>query len=181
MTRLLFLIILYPFLGYSSPNDDLNEFFEKHSGNKSLTKINVSGKMFSLFQEFDNEDQDMQKLSAAISKLEGLHILAADSLASNEANSLYADAMKLVTKNRFDELATIRHKNENVQFMIKENTSGVIQDLLVLVKGDHKFFFLNLFGEINLSELPELSRMKMKGMEYLNDMHDAKKQKKDNK
>ena len=139
--------------------------FEKYADNEELTKVNISQKMFSLFTNLEPEDPETKELANAISKLKGVKILASDSI--TDGRKYYREATQNIKKSKFEELMSVRDGDKDMVFMIKEN-GGVIDELLMLVGGDHQFVAMDLFGEIDLKQISKLSKgMNMKGMEYL--------------
>jgi UTP-glucose-1-phosphate uridylyltransferase len=146
-------------------NDVITKLFDQYYDNPNFTKVSVSSKMFDLFTEIDPEDEDEKQILDAISKLKGLKILAADSVA--DGKQLFNDAVKKISAQNYEELLTVKDAREDVQFMIKEK-DGIIDELVLVVGGKKKFVVLSLFGEIELKNISKLSKsMKITGMEYL--------------
>lgn len=128
--------------------------------------------MFSLFTELEPNDPNEKELAEAISKLKGLKVLAADSITNGK--KYFVEAAGAI-KGSYEELMSVKNASEDVQFMIRE-TGGKISELLMLVGGNDKFFIMSLYGEIDLKQISKLSgAMKIKGMEYLNQMDDKGK------
>lgn len=140
--------------------------FDKYADNEELTKVNISQKMFSLFTNLEPDDPETKELANAISKLKGVKILASSDSTIN-GMKYYREATKNIQKSRFEELMSVRDGDKDMVFLIKEN-GGIINELLMLVGGEHQFVAMDLFGEIDLKQISKLSKgMNMKGMEYL--------------
>ena len=152
----------------------ISSLFDKYADNEELTKVNISQKMFSLFTNLEPDDPETKELANAISKLKGVKILASDSIA--DGRKYYQEASKNIRKSQFEELMSVRDGDKDMVFMIKEE-GGIINELLMLVGGDHQFVAMDLFGEIDLKQISKLSKgMNMKGMEYLENIdQDPKK------
>ena len=152
----------------------ISSLFDKYADNEELTKVNISQKMFSLFTNLEPDDPETKELANAISKLKGVKILASDSIANGR--KYYQEASKNIRKSQFEELMSVRDGDKDMVFMIKES-GGIINELLMLVGGDHQFVAMDLFGEIDLKQISKLSKgMNMKGMEYLENIdQDPKK------
>ena len=152
----------------------ISSLFDKYADNEELTKVNISQKMFSLFTNLEPDDPETKELANAISKLKGVKILASDSIANGR--KYYQEASKNIRKSQFEELMSVRDGDKDMVFMIKEE-GGIINELLMLVGGDHQFVAMDLFGEIDLKQISKLSKgMNMKGMEYLENIdQDPKK------
>lgn len=143
----------------------ISSLFDKYADNEELTKVNISQKMFSLFTNLEPDDPETKELADAISKLKGVKILASDSIA--DGRKYYREAAKNIRESQFEELMSVRDGDKDMVFMIKES-GGIINELLMLVGGDHQFVAMDLFGEIDLKQISKLSKgMNMKGMEYL--------------
>ena len=152
----------------------ISSLFDKYADNEELTKVNISQKMFSLFTNLEPDDPETKELANAISKLKGVKILASDSIANGR--KYYQEASKNIRKSQFEELMSVRDGDKDMVFLIKEE-GGIINELLMLVGGDHQFVAMDLFGEIDLKQISKLSKgMNMKGMEYLENIdQDPKK------
>lgn len=146
-------------------NDVISKLFDQYYDDPNFTKVSVSSKMFELFTEIDPEDEDEKEILDAISKLKGLKILVADSVANSR--KLFNDAVSKIRAQKYEELLTVKDGKEDVQFMIKEK-GGIIDELVLVVGGKKNFVIMSLFGEIDLKNISKLSKsMKVTGMEYL--------------
>lgn len=149
--------------------DVISKFFTKYQNDESFTNVNISSKMFGLFTQMDVGDPDDKAVLEAISKLQGLKILAKEN-ASN-SRELYKEALDLVPR-KFEELMSVRDKDKDMKFMIEEN-NGKISEMLMIVGGDDDFMIMSIFGEIDLKQISRIgSRMNIKGLENLQKMDD---------
>jgi len=147
----------------------INKYFEKYSDNNTFTKVTINQKMFSLFANFEGGTEEETEFMMAISKLEGLKILAADSI-ENSANMFKSVAIDM-DKNGYEELMSVTDADENVKFSIKEK-GGVVTELIMLVGGNEEFVLMSLYGEINLRDVSKIaSGMNMNGMQNLSNFH----------
>ena len=167
MKRLIIIIAAIQLLalGVNAQNNVLAPLFDKYADDEDFTKVTITSKMFSLFTEFEPEDPETKELTEAVSKLQGLKILASDSV--NNARSYFKDATSQVRKGNMEELMSIRDGKDDMLFMIQEE-AGRISELVMLVGGEHKFVALSLYGEIDLKQISKISKgMKIDGMKYL--------------
>ncbi len=147
----------------------INKYFNKYSDNNTFTKVTINQKMFSLFANFEGGTEDETEFMMAISKLEGLKILAADSI-ENSAGMFKSVAADM-DKNGYEELMSVTDADENVKFSIKEK-DGVVTELIMLVGGNEEFVLMSLYGEINLRDVSKIaSGMNMNGMQNLSNFH----------
>lgn len=132
----------------------VEKFFLKYQNDPSFTVINVTPKMFSMFSSVSSNDPDFKKVTTVVSKLKGLRILVKED--TKDGAKLFKEAAAFLTSD-FEELMTIRNKEADVKFMVKENAKGNIAELIMLVGSPDEFVALSIFGDINLSELSEIA------------------------
>lgn len=148
--------------------DAITKFFNKYSADESFTQVTVSSKMFSLFTNMDAETPEDKEVLDAISKLKGLRIVAKEN--DSQARNLYKEAYSLVPQKEYEELMSVREKDKDMKFLIKES-GGKISELLMLMGGDNEFMVLSLFGEIDLKQISRIGRkMNVSGLENLEKM-----------
>lgn len=149
----------------SAQNDVVTKLFNDYYNNPDFTKVSVSSKMFELFTNIEPGDENEKEVLEAISKLKGLKVIATDS--AKNAGKLYADAIKKISGNGYEELMEVKDAQENMKFMIKEG-NGIINELVMVVGGNKSFYVMSLYGEIDLKKISKLSKsMNIKGMERL--------------
>ena len=147
----------------------IDKYFEKYADNDKFTKVTINQKMFSLFANFDGGTEEETEFMQAISKLEGLKILVADSC--DNPKELFKTTAKDIKKDGYEELMSVQDGDEDVVFSIKEK-NGVIQELIMLVGGNKDFVLLSLYGEINLKDVSKIaSGMSINGMDNLGDFN----------
>jgi hypothetical protein len=148
--------------------DAITKFFNKYAADESFTQVTVSSKMFSLFTNMEAETPEDKEVLDAISKLKGLRILAKEK--DSNSRALYKEAFALIPAKEYEELMSVRDKDKDMKFYIKE-TGGKISELLMLAGGDDEFMVLSLFGEIDLKQISRIGRkMNVDGLEKLEKM-----------
>lgn len=151
----------------------ITKYFNQYADNEDFTKVTVNSKMFSLFTEMEVDGADEKAFLEAVSKLKGLKVLAADSIANS--GKIYAQACADISKEGYEELMTVEDANEDMKFLIKEN-KGKIEELIMVVGGKKNFVMLSLYGEIDLKNISKIARsMKIKGLENLKKIENAEK------
>ncbi len=168
MTRIIIVLLLTTVSNsLLAQSDAFIKFYDKYAANTSFTQVSVTSKMFSLFTEMEGNDEEEKQLLEVIGKLKGLKILAADSIVNGKK---YFTEAATATKSNYEELMSVKNADEDVLFMIRES-GGKINELLMMVGGNDKFYIMSLFGEIDLKQISKLSgAMKIKGMEYLDNI-----------
>jgi len=157
-------LVLLSTLAANAQEDAITKFFSKYQNDDSFTQINITGRMFGLFTNFEAEDEEDQEMIDAVSKVKGLKILAKEDTNGKE---LYNEAFRLIDSNEYEELMTIREKDNDMKFLIKEK-DGVIEELLMVIGSEDSFFLLSLVGDIDLKQISKLSKsMDIDGFENL--------------
>lgn len=156
-------------------NDVITKFFGKYADDESFTQVTISSKMFGLFTNMEAETPEDKEVLDAISKLKGLRILAKED--ARNARDLYKEAFSLIPVKEYEELMTVRDKENDMKFLIKEN-GGKITELLMVMGGNEDFMILSLFGEIDLKQVSRIGKkMNVSGLDQLQHMDDDKEKK----
>jgi hypothetical protein len=144
--------------------DAISKFFSKYQNDESFNQVNISSKMFGLITNMEVETPDDKDIVEAISKLKGLKILAKDN--ARNARELYKEAFGMIPKD-YEELMTVRDKDKDMKFLIKES-GGKISELLMVMGGNEEFMVMSLFGEIDLKQVSRIGKkMDVKGLDQL--------------
>jgi hypothetical protein len=154
--------------------DAISKFFTKYQNDESFSQVTVSSKMFGLFTNMDAETAEDKEVLEAISKLKGLRILGKQD--ARNARELYKEAFTLIPIKEYEELMSVRDKDKDMKFYIKEGSAGKINELLMVMGGNTEFMVMSLFGEIDLKQVSRIGKkMDVKGLENLENMGDHKK------
>lgn len=80
----------------------------------------------------------------------------------------------MIPKSEFEELMSVRDKDKDMKFYIKE-AGGKISELVMVAGGNDEFMILSLFGEIDLKQVSKISKkMNIDGLENLENIKDKK-------
>lgn len=174
-------VMLMVAIAAQAQNDAISKFFNKYNEDESFSQVNISSKMFSLFTKMEVDKPEDKEVLNAISKLKALRILGKEN--TSDARALYKEAFALIPKTEFEELMSVRDKDKDMKFLIKEKDGKIAE--LVMVMGSMKdFMVLSLSGEIDLKQVSRIgSKMDIDGLEQLKnidkkDPKDTKEQKK---
>lgn len=155
--------------------DAISKFFSKYQDDESFTQVNVSSKMFNLFTNMEADSPEDKEVLEAISKLKGLKILMKEN--TSDARSLYKEAFAMVPGKEFEELMSVRDKDKDMKFYIRES-AGKISELVMIMGGMDDFMVLSLFGEIDLKQVSRIGKkMNVEGLENLQKLNDGEKKK----
>ncbi len=151
---------------WAQGNDAISRFLSKYAEDESFTVVTVTKKMFSLFADIEPGDPDEKEVLEAISKIDGLRVLALEN-DSIRAPQIFKEAKSLIPAKEYEELMTVRHEGMDMRFLIKD-ANGKISELLMIGGGKKNFFIMSLVGDIDLSQISKLSgKMKIDGFENL--------------
>ncbi|MBA4056185.1 MAG: DUF4252 domain-containing protein [Marivirga sp.] len=152
----------------SFAQDAISKFFSKYQTDETFSQVTVSSKMFGLFNNMEAETAEDKEVLDAISKLKGLRILHKED--ARNARMLYKEAFTLIPMKDYEELMSVRDKDKDMKFLIKES-GGKISELLMIMGGNEQFMVLSLFGEIDLKQVSRIGKkMDVKGLEHLDKM-----------
>ncbi len=152
MKRALLFIILVLSVFYSQAQESsiMDRFFRKYENDRNFTLFNITPKMFSTFAKAGANDADAQSFVQVVRKLKGLRILVKEK--ATDAPQLFREANALL-RSDFEELMTIREKQSDLKFLIRENSKGHIAELIMLISSDREFMVMSLLGDIDLNEV----------------------------
>jgi len=143
-------------------DDAIGKFFGKYVDDSRFTVVSISPKMFRLLSKV-NWDTIPGDLKQTVSKLRSLRILSTEST----PQQFYKEALTRIDRKEYEELITVRSKNENVHFMVKEE-GGTIHELLMVAVDEEGFTLMSFVGDIDLDKMSRLSSsMGIKGLENL--------------
>ncbi len=156
--------------------DAISKFFGKYQADESFSQVTISSKMFGLFTNMTADTKEDKEVLDAISKLKGLRILAKED--ARNARTLYKEAFTLVPMKEYEELMSVRDKDKDMKFLIKE-TGGKISELLMIMGGNEQFMVMSLYGEIDLKQVSSIGKkMNVGGLENLENLDKDKNKKK---
>lgn len=154
-------------------SDAISKFFTKYQNDESFSQVTVSSKMFNLFTNMEVQSKEDQEVLNAISKLKGLRILAKEQ--TRDSRALYKEAMAMIPAKEYEELMTVRDKDKDMKFFIKETSPGKISELVMVAGGNEEFMVLSLFGEIDLKQVSKMGmKMDVDGLKNLEKLNEKK-------
>lgn len=157
----------------SAQSDAISKHFKKYVDDDRFTVVYVSQRMFSMFADMNIKDMaeegeaEAKAALAMLEELRGLRILTTETT----PNLFYDNAVSIINESEYELLMQVRGEGgENVQFHVRDNKSGGIEELLLLVGGD-EFVLLSIEGNIDLKKIGKLAAtMNIKGTEHLKEL-----------
>jgi len=161
------LVFLFLGTGLFAQDDAIGKFFGKYVDDSRFTVVSVSPKMFRLLSKV-NWDTIPADVKQTVTSLKSLRILSTETT----PRQFYKEALSRINMQEYEELITIRDKNDNVHFVIKES-GGVIHELLMIAVDGDGFTLMSFVGDIDLDKMSRLSSsLSIKGMEDLKNVKD---------
>jgi hypothetical protein len=159
--------------GVYAQGDGLTKFFTKYATDETFTTATISSKMFNLITNMDVTTEEDKEIVNAISKLKGLKVLGKEN--TSDARALYKEAFAVVSGKDYEELMSVRDKDKDMKFFIRES-SGKINELVMVMGGSKDFMVLSIFGDIDLKAISKIGRkMNVDGLDKLEKIQEKKK------
>jgi hypothetical protein len=156
-------VIIY---GQQSPIEDL---FDKYSEREGFTVVSISGKMFSMFSDMEEQKDDGEKV---ISNLKSIRILSVEDSTLNERINFYKELEKQLDYSVYEELMVVKEGKNTTKFLTIQK-GDIIKELLVITGGPAGNSLISIKGDLNLKSLSELS--KNAGIQELEKLEDVDK------
>lgn len=137
--------------GQTNPID---EMFNKYSEKEGFTLVTISGKMFSMFANLDNENKDADNV---ISHLKSIRILTVEDSLLNKDINFYKEISKKLDLSVYEDLMVVKEGQDITKFLIRQ-TGNVISELLVITGGPDGNSLISIKGDLNLKNISDLSK-----------------------
>jgi len=157
-------VLLFMGISASGQNDAITKYFNQYRDDDRFTMVSINKKMFELIANVAEEDVD-DEVMEMLKEMDGLKILTT----SDNPKRFYDEAIAKFNTEEYAELMTVRDKNQNIRFMVKDKDGGkIVDELLLLVGGDEEFVMLSFVGKIYLNKIGKLAKgMDIDGIEHL--------------
>jgi hypothetical protein len=132
----------------------IDEMFDKYSGQKGITSVYISSKMFSLFASADLNDEDLNSL---MKQLKTIRILTVDSMELNKKLNFNEELGKKLNYSVYEELMVVKEGNKVTRFLTSM-TGKTISELLVVTGGVDGNVLISIKGDLDLKNISALSR-----------------------
>ena len=168
MKKLVLTMVLGMFaVSANAQSDAITKYFDKYVDDQSYMHLNFSGKMFQMIARLEFDDPAEQNMvEESLGKIKRVQVLGKDK--DVDGRKMYAEAMKAIKGNDFEELMSLREGDKDIRFMIKEKNNK-ISELFMVMGGESEFGLLSIVGDgIDLNALYKLS--KSIGMDGFNEL-----------
>ncbi len=137
-------------------DDAISKYFSKYVDNDDFSHVTVSGKMFSMINQIQVEDDEDKAMVESLGKIKGVKALFAEDGVDGVA--MYEEAIGLINGKGYEELMSIREDDKDIKFMIKEK-GNKIDELFMVMGGDNEFGLVSITGDgIDINQLYKLSK-----------------------
>lgn len=137
-------------------NDAITKYFSKYADNDDFSHVTVSGKMFSMINQIEVEDDEDKAMVESLGKIKGVKALFAEE--GVDGASMYKEAIGLIDGKGYEELMSVRESDKDIKFMIKEK-GNKIDELFMVMGGDNEFALVSIVGDgIDINQLYKLSK-----------------------
>lgn len=153
-------LILLGTSGLQAQANAIDKYFQSYVDDERFTVVYISAKVFQLIDKLELGDMEIDDDESALVKdlakdLRGLRILTTE----ESAGQFYEEARRKINTSEYETLMTVRQKGgDNVDFLIVENASGIIEELLLLAGGEDSFTLLSFVGKIDLEKVARLAK-----------------------
>jgi len=137
-------------------DDAISKYFSKYVDNDDFSHVTVSGKMFSMINQIEVEDDEDKAMVESLGKIKGVKALFAENGVDGAA--MYKEALGLISGKGYEELMSIREDEKDIKFYIKEK-GNKIDELFMVMGGDDEFGVVSITGDgIDINQLYKLSK-----------------------
>jgi len=156
----------------------IDKVLEKYAGHDGFTTVNISREMFHMLMQMGEgnlKDSSAVEVKNMMEQLTGLKVLtfSFDSAKIVKAVSVYNEFAGVFPASTYKELMSVNEGRQNIKFMTKQDGSGKISEMVMLMKDKTEVAVLSLTGNIDLSTVSRLSKgMNIHGMEGLKKIGD---------
>jgi len=146
------------------------KIFEKYNGKDGFTSVTITQYMFELISKMDTTESGREMTDMAKS-IESIRILAMDTVING--TNLYTEVMNALPKNDYKELMSVKEKDNDIKFMIKEK-NGKVNELIMVIGGTKEDnALISIKGDIDLAKMGSMAKtMNIHGMENLEKLND---------
>lgn len=154
---------------FYAQNKAIDELFDKYSGKEGITCVNINGGLLTLASWMD-DDKDTKDM---IKDLKNVRILAMENNTDVNIN-FYKEIIASVPVKDYVELMTVKEKDEDVKFLVKQS-DGFITELLMIVGGKDNAL-ISITGRIDPKNLSKMRKI-VNGSDHHNESNESKESK----
>ena len=137
--------------GAFAQDDAIGKFFGKYLDDSRFTVISISPRMFRLIGsiKWDTVAAEVQEEAKKLTSFRAISTTTTPMV-------FYKEAMARIDLNRYEPLITVRNKDANTRFLIREE-GGTIRELVMISVDNDQFNVISFVGDIDLDKLSKLT------------------------
>lgn len=150
---LVMLAILLPMF-VAAKKSPIVKIMKKYAEKEEFTNINIAGNLFKLAYKFGAKDEETKKI---LSQVTGISILIKNDDADNGKFNFIKELESegFFKNNAYTSLLEVKEKNQTVRLLGKEEKSGTLSDLLLVIDGKENVL-VNIRGKIDPENMEKL-------------------------
>ena len=162
---LLFITALCLTLTIQAQTNAVDQLFNKYSEKEGFTVVSISGRMFSMFSDMENDNKDADNV---IAKLKSIKILSVEDSLLNKNLNFYTELIRKLDMSVYEELMVVKEGPDITKFLIRQK-GNLISELIVITGGPGGNSLISIQGDFNLKNISDLSKNvgieELKGLE----------------
>jgi hypothetical protein len=135
-------------------SNPIDEMFNKYSEKDGFTVVTISGRMFSMFADQENEKKDADNI---MKQLKSIRILSVEDSLLNKNLNFYTELGKKLDMSVYEELMVVKEGRDITKFLIRQK-GNIISELLVITGGPGGNSLISIKGDLNMKSISDLSK-----------------------
>jgi len=142
----------------SAQSSAIDRYFKQYVDDPNFSVVYVSPKVFQLIErigseQLELEDEEAEAFLDLAADLRGLRILSTD----RTPEKFFSEARAKIDSRLYEPLVTVRDREGGeMEFMLKEDSAGNIEELLFLSYGPDEFTLMSFVGPLQLNKIMRL-------------------------
>ena len=162
---LIFALTFSYFFQINAQKEKLDQLFEKYQETEGVTSIKIAKPMFSMLNNLNINDSELDQIKPLLSKINGLKILivekpdtksATDGKQNGIFQNLQADISNSIKNMKYEELMTVNNKDNKIKFLSSDATNGILENLLLSINSEDNTVLMMLDGKISMDDVNKL-------------------------
>lgn len=151
---ILLAVLAFSFISVNGQNAIANHFSQL-ADDKEATNINITGKMFQMFNsmEIESDDKDFNEMQEFLGAVTSFQMVVSDS--QSNAKSQFKNGNKNLARD-YEELLSVDDK-EGYFVLYVHDDDGVVREVVGLGHHDDKIMVFSLLGELRMDQIAKIA------------------------
>jgi hypothetical protein len=146
-------LFLLSFSGYAQ-QDAISKYFSEYEDRDDVMSVVLSGKAFELAENIETGSEEGKSITKLASQIDRMRVIVDEG--DPDAKTTASRAQRLV-KSDFESLITFTEKDALINIMVRES-DGIVYEVLGIVGKGEDFILASVIGEMNLSDVGDITR-----------------------